>query len=677
MTTNSAAGITKAIAPAIARNFASRSPTTSSDRHRQLAEAVPERRHRPRPDAAQRRREPGRGVAQPVGVGRRDHLGGWPANSGCAPQWSAKASIVPLSMSRRRAPRPRPASRALGDVGDARRGADQDQPRHPARVREGDVQREPPAHASSRRASKRSGASAADVGDAGVEVDRPGIRAAPWPRRSGASASIAFAERARRPGPSSRPVCVNPWSRTIVRRHRHIMTAARHLPAPRAPSSTSSSAAACADACTSPGSRSTPLVLAAGARRRLRATSHIDERCAGFFALGLAKADRAARRARRAPRAPRRPNYAPAVIEAHEARVPLLVLTADRPPELREVGAGQTIDQVKLYGDARPSGSSRSATHEATPERLRWMRALACRAYWTALDGRPGPVHLNFPLREPLVPDGPLPSRRRPAAPAAARGSRARGAAGAGRRARRPDGQPRAPARACSSPGARSATRALGAALAAFAERGRLPAAGRPAVGRTPRPGRRRALRRRCCATSASPPATRPSSCCASATCRPPSRCAPGSPGCDAAAGRPSTPRAPGRTRRASSPRRSPPTRGRRCAALDDHGAGARRGWLDAWQRADARAAEAIADVPRHEELVRAARRRRARRARCPPTRRSSSRPRCRCATSRRSSPARDEPPRVLSNRGANGIDGTVSTAFGVAAAARRPGRRC
>jgi 2-succinyl-5-enolpyruvyl-6-hydroxy-3-cyclohexene-1-carboxylate synthase len=96
------------------------------------------------------------------------------------------------------------------------------------------------------------------------------------------------------------------------------------------------------------------------------------------------------------------------VIEAHEARVPLIVLTADRPPELREVGAGQTIDQLKLYGDAA-KWFFEVGTHPATPERLRWIRQLAFRAYETAVSGRPGAVHLNFALREPLVLDGPLP----------------------------------------------------------------------------------------------------------------------------------------------------------------------------------------------------------------------------------------------------------------------------
>src|SRR5829696_517957 len=161
------------------------------------------------------------------------------------------------------------------------------------------------------------------------------------------------------------------------------------------------------EVCTSPGSRSTPLVLTLARAPRLRATSHIDERAGAFFALGAAKASGlpvvlACTSGTAAA------NYVPAVIEAHEARVPLLVLTADRPPELRDVGAGQTIDQVKLYGSAA-KWYLEVDDHPATPGRMRWLRQLACRAFWTALDGRPGPVHLNFSLREPLVLDEPLP----------------------------------------------------------------------------------------------------------------------------------------------------------------------------------------------------------------------------------------------------------------------------
>src|SRR5215218_3851731 len=137
------------------------------------------------------------------------------------------------------------------------------------------------------------------------------------------------------------------------------------------------------EVCTSPGSRSTPLVLSLVRDARLRATSHLDERSGAFFGLGLAKASgRPVALACTSGTAAA--NYAPAVIEAYEARVPLLVLTADRPPELRELGAGQTIDQIKLYGTAA-KWFFQVDDHHATPERVR-------------------------SLREPLVLDAPLPA---------------------------------------------------------------------------------------------------------------------------------------------------------------------------------------------------------------------------------------------------------------------------
>jgi len=161
------------------------------------------------------------------------------------------------------------------------------------------------------------------------------------------------------------------------------------------------------DACTSPGSRCTPIVLSLAGEPRLRCHSHIDERVAGFFALGVAKASgRPA--AVTCTSGTAAAELLPAVIEAREARVPLIVLTADRPPELRDVGAGQAIDQIKLYGDAA-KWFCEVGMHDAGPASLRWLRTLACRAYATALEGRPGAVHLNFPLREPLVLEAPLP----------------------------------------------------------------------------------------------------------------------------------------------------------------------------------------------------------------------------------------------------------------------------
>ena len=159
-------------------------------------------------------------------------------------------------------------------------------------------------------------------------------------------------------------------------------------------------------ACTCPGSRNTPIVLSIADDQRLQAWSHVDERAAGFFALGAAKAS-GLPVAVTCTSGTAAANLMPAVIEAHEAAVPLIVLTADRPPELRDVGAGQTIDQIKLYGDA-VKWFVELGVPEATPERMRWVRSLACRAYWTAVSGRPGPVHINVPLREPLVLEAPL-----------------------------------------------------------------------------------------------------------------------------------------------------------------------------------------------------------------------------------------------------------------------------
>jgi 2-succinyl-5-enolpyruvyl-6-hydroxy-3-cyclohexene-1-carboxylate synthase len=158
-----------------------------------------------------------------------------------------------------------------------------------------------------------------------------------------------------------------------------------------------------------PGSRSTPLAMAFGdleQRGRLRLHVRIDERSASFAALGLAKASR-------------RPvvvlctsgtaaaNFHPAVIEADESGVPLLVLTADRPPELRSTGASQAIDQIKLYGSA-----VRWFCEAGVPERragaVAYWRSLACQAWGHAAGsagGLAGPVHLNLAFRDPLTPD--------------------------------------------------------------------------------------------------------------------------------------------------------------------------------------------------------------------------------------------------------------------------------
>ena len=164
------------------------------------------------------------------------------------------------------------------------------------------------------------------------------------------------------------------------------------------------------EAVLAPGSRSTPLALALyelEAEGRVRLHVRIDERSAGFLALGLAKASGTP-----VPvvttSGTAAANLHPAVIEADQSGVPLLLLTADRPPELRATGANQTIDQVKLFGDA-----VRLFAEVGTPEQVvgltAYWRALAGRA-WAAASGtltrNPGPVHLNLAFREPLVPDG-------------------------------------------------------------------------------------------------------------------------------------------------------------------------------------------------------------------------------------------------------------------------------
>jgi len=185
-------------------------------------------------------------------------------------------------------------------------------------------------------------------------------------------------------------------------------------------------------ACTSPGSRSAPLVLTLAREPGLRCYSHIDERCSGFFALGLAKASGLPVAVTCTSGTAAAQLLAPA-IEAREARVPLVLLTADRPAELRENGAGQAIDQLKLYGSAA-KWFFEVELPRADEAGLRWIRTLACRAYATSLEGSPGAVHLNFPLREPLVSDRELPRddtarpggapflRRRPARLAPPRG---------------------------------------------------------------------------------------------------------------------------------------------------------------------------------------------------------------------------------------------------------------
>jgi 2-succinyl-5-enolpyruvyl-6-hydroxy-3-cyclohexene-1-carboxylate synthase len=163
------------------------------------------------------------------------------------------------------------------------------------------------------------------------------------------------------------------------------------------------SRAGVAHACISPGSRSAPLALALWNAPGMKVWSHVDERCAGFFAIGIAQqTGRPAVVLTTSGTAGA--NLHPAVAEAAEARVPLIVVTADRPPELRGRGAGQTIDQLKLYGDS-VRWFCEVGVQQADDTGLYHVRAAAARAAAESV-GRPtGPVHLNFPLQDPLAPD--------------------------------------------------------------------------------------------------------------------------------------------------------------------------------------------------------------------------------------------------------------------------------
>src|SRR3954463_15815753 len=154
----------------------------------------------------------------------------------------------------------------------------------------------------------------------------------------------------------------------------------------------------------SPGSRSTPLAVALARQPAVDLSVIVDERSAAFFALGAAQAPRTPV-AVLCPSGTAAANLPPVVSEADESGVPLVVLTADRPPELRGIGAGQTIDQLKLYGTA-VRWFCEVGTHDADDAGLLHYRSVACRAYAAARgDPRPGPVHLNLAWRDPLGPE--------------------------------------------------------------------------------------------------------------------------------------------------------------------------------------------------------------------------------------------------------------------------------
>lgn len=158
-----------------------------------------------------------------------------------------------------------------------------------------------------------------------------------------------------------------------------------------------------------PGSRSAPLayaVLAAERAGRLRLHVRVDERSAGFLALGLGKAT-GHPAAVVTTSGTAVANLHPSVLEAHEAGIPLLLLTADRPPELRDTRANQTTDQAKLFGSAVRWFHDLGAPDGRAEQQAAWRTCVdrAVAATTAALGGDPGPVHLNVPLRDPLAPD--------------------------------------------------------------------------------------------------------------------------------------------------------------------------------------------------------------------------------------------------------------------------------
>ena len=157
-------------------------------------------------------------------------------------------------------------------------------------------------------------------------------------------------------------------------------------------------------ACVAPGSRSTPMAHALAADGRVAVHVFLDERSAAFAALGIGRAT-----GRPAvvlcTSGPAAANFHPAVVEADLGRVPVIVATADRPPELRGVGAPQTMDQTRLYGNA-VRGFVDLGPPEDLPGAGAWWRSTAARTVVTAIGPPAGPVHWNLPFREPLVPTG-------------------------------------------------------------------------------------------------------------------------------------------------------------------------------------------------------------------------------------------------------------------------------
>ncbi|WP_138420291.1 2-succinyl-5-enolpyruvyl-6-hydroxy-3-cyclohexene-1-carboxylic-acid synthase [Aquibacillus sediminis] len=157
------------------------------------------------------------------------------------------------------------------------------------------------------------------------------------------------------------------------------------------------------DVVVSPGSRSTPMSMTFAEYPHIQHWVNMDERSAAFFALGMAKQQHKPV-ALVCTSGTAAANYYPAIVEAYYSRTPLIVITTDRPHELRDVGAPQAIEQINMYGEY-VKWFHEMALPEATPAMLDYVRSKGARAFHTAMQGNPGPIHLNFPFREPLMPD--------------------------------------------------------------------------------------------------------------------------------------------------------------------------------------------------------------------------------------------------------------------------------
>ncbi|MFJ8099134.1 2-succinyl-5-enolpyruvyl-6-hydroxy-3-cyclohexene-1-carboxylic-acid synthase [Lysinibacillus sp. NPDC096212] len=153
----------------------------------------------------------------------------------------------------------------------------------------------------------------------------------------------------------------------------------------------------------SPGSRSTPLAYAFASTKQLQMYRQVDERSAAFFALGIAKAT-AKPVVLLCTSGTAAANYFPAIVEASYARVPLIIITADRPHELREVGAPQAIHQPNLYGTNVKWSVDFPLADGAAPT-LPFIERHIARAVAVAMSAPFGPVHINVPFREPLLID--------------------------------------------------------------------------------------------------------------------------------------------------------------------------------------------------------------------------------------------------------------------------------